>query len=300
MDPSLVGLRVLREVAERGSLTAAAAALGYTQSAVSRQIATLERAAGAKLLDRRPDGVRLTPAGRVLLRHAVVALDELGAAGRELQGQATDGGIARLGYLISAGGVLVPRSLAALRRRNPDIEVTTREGTTPSLIRALRARTIDLALLSSRVPYRPPDEDDPPLLVEPLAEAKLLLAVPADSSLGKRKTIHIDELADQRWIASASRRDEPLLGVWPGMAGRPRIVHSARDWLTKLSLVAAGCGVTTVAALLAPVIPEGVRLLEVNGGPDERRRLTLAQLPEPASQPVNELAATLHQEADQL
>ncbi len=297
MEPSLVGLRVLREVAERGSLTAAAAPLGYTQSAVSRQIATLEKAAGAQLFERRPGGVRLTPEGRTLLRHAVVALDELDAAARELQGRAAEGGAASLGYFISAGAVLVPRSVAALRRKNPDIEVTTREGTTPSLVRALRARTIDLALLSARIPYRPPDDLDPPLQLEALAEAKLLLAVPADDGLGKRKTVHIDELADQRWIASTSRADEPLLGVWPGMAGRPRLVHSARDWLSKLNLVATGCGVTTVPALLAPSIPEGVRLIGVEGGPDERRRLILARLPEPAALPVTELAAILRQEA---
>jgi len=227
----------------------------------------------------------------------VVALDELGAAERELQGRAVEGGVARLGYFMSAGAVLVPRSLAALRRRSPDIKVTTREGATPSLVRALRAHTIDLALLSSRIPYRPPDDLDPPLQLEALAEAQLLLAVPADGRLGKRKTMHVDELADQRWIASASRSDEPLLGVWPGMAGRPRLVHSARDWLSKLNLVAAGCGVTTVPALLAAIIPEGVRLIEVQGGPDERRRLVLARLPEPASLPSTELAATLRHEA---
>ena len=63
-DVSLVALRVFREVAERGTFTSAATALGYTQSAVSRQIASLERAAGASLLERRREGVRLTAAGR--------------------------------------------------------------------------------------------------------------------------------------------------------------------------------------------------------------------------------------------
>ena len=76
-DVSLVALRVFQEVAERGTLTAAAAALGYTQSAVSRQIVTLERAAGAPLLERRRDGVRLTAAGRVVLRRAVVVLEQI-------------------------------------------------------------------------------------------------------------------------------------------------------------------------------------------------------------------------------
>jgi DNA-binding transcriptional LysR family regulator len=72
-DASLTALRVFREVADRGTLTAAAAALGYTQSAVSRQIASLERAAGAPLLERRHDGVRLTAAGRIVVRRAASA-----------------------------------------------------------------------------------------------------------------------------------------------------------------------------------------------------------------------------------
>src|SRR5882757_7243435 len=76
---SLTALRVFREVAERGTLTAAAAALGYTQSAVSRQIASLERAAGTPLLERRHDGVRLTPAGQVVVRRAATVIDEVDA-----------------------------------------------------------------------------------------------------------------------------------------------------------------------------------------------------------------------------
>ena len=253
---------------------------------------------GKELLERRPDGVRLTEAGRALLRHAVVAVDSIDAAERELQGvHPTEVEMARLGHFMSAGGVLVPRTLAALRRRHPDIEVSTREGSTPSLVRALRAAAIDLALLSSRVPYRPPDDIDPPLEVEVISEAKLMLAVPADSSFGNRRTINIKELTDLRWVASTSRGNEPLLGVWPGLAGRPVVAHTARDWLAKLNLVAAGCGVTTVPALLSPAVPEGVRLLEVRGGPDERRRLVIARLPDTPTQAVKELISALHQEA---
>src|SRR5260370_1284760 len=85
-EVSLVALRVFREVAERGTLTSAAAALGYTQSAVSRQVASLERAAGAPLLERRHDGVRPTTAAHVVLRHAATVLDQIDAAARALAG----------------------------------------------------------------------------------------------------------------------------------------------------------------------------------------------------------------------
>lgn len=85
-DVSLTALRVLRAVSEQGTFTAAAASLGYTQSAVSRQIASIERAAGTELLERRRGGVRLTPAGRIVMTRATVVLDEIDATARELSG----------------------------------------------------------------------------------------------------------------------------------------------------------------------------------------------------------------------
>ncbi|GAB3933441.1 hypothetical protein GCM10027614_04340 [Micromonospora vulcania] len=122
-DASLTALRVFREVAERGTLTAAAAALGYTQSAVSRQIASLERAAGTPLLERRHDGVRLTPAGRIVVRRAASVVDQVDATARELAGLPDEHGTVRLGWFASAGAALVPRALATLRRTHPAITV---------------------------------------------------------------------------------------------------------------------------------------------------------------------------------
>ena len=138
----------------------------------------------------------------------------------------------------SSGALVVPRALAVLRRSRPELSAVTREGTTPALVRALRAGTLDLALLSSRSPYRPPDTASPALEVDVLAETSLLLAVPEASPLGD--PVRVEDLVDQSWIASPPSRSEPLLGVWPGLAGRPRVVHTARDWLTELSLVATG------------------------------------------------------------
>jgi DNA-binding transcriptional LysR family regulator len=283
MEPTLTALRVLRAVAEVGSFTAAATSLGYSQSAISRQIASLERTAGAPMFDRRPDGVTLTAAGLVMLRHTAVALDEIDAAARELSGLTSQTALVRLGAYISAGAALVPDALVSLRRSHPDIEVTTREGTTPSLIRAVRAGTLDLAIVSSRPPHRPPDEQAPPLDVVTLREDELLLAVPAAGRLGGRTTAHIDELTGLQWIATPSTPAEPLLGVWPGLPGRPRVLHSARDWTTKLRLVAAGLGATTVPAMLAATVPPGVHVLRVTGGIAEVRRVLIVRLPKPST-----------------
>ncbi|WP_309318757.1 LysR family transcriptional regulator [Streptomyces salinarius] len=296
-DVTLVGLRVLREVADRGTFTAAAHSLGYTQSAVSRQVAALEQATGARLFDRFPGGVRPTGAGRALVRHAVAALDALEAADRELRGVQDPASLVRLGYFPAAGAVLVADALTALRREGSRVRVTTREGSTPALVRALRSGTLDLALLTSRPPHRSPDTDAPPLHVEPLLETRLALAVPADSRFADRGTADVEDIAAQPWIAGPGGAGDPLLGVWPGLPGRPRIAHTARDWLTKLHLVASGAGITTATPALLPVVPPGVRFVEVTGVAEEVRRISLVSLPDRGTAPPAALVNALRARA---
>src|SRR5438045_782004 len=106
-------MRVLREVAERGSFSAAAEALQYTQSAVSQQVAALEKEAGARLVERGPRGIRLTDAGAVVVRHAEAVLDRLARAEAELEAIAgLRGGRVRLASFASAGATLVPAAVA--------------------------------------------------------------------------------------------------------------------------------------------------------------------------------------------
>jgi DNA-binding transcriptional LysR family regulator len=290
-DASLTALRVFREVAERGTLTAAATALGYTQSAVSRQVAALERAAGSPLLERRHDGVRLTPAGHIVVRRAATVIDQIDATARELAGLPDEHGTVRLGWFASVGAWLVPRALAELGRTHPAITVLTREGSTPALVRALRAGTVDVALLASAPPFRPPDTGTPALHLRTLTERSLRIAVPATHPLARGEFIDVADLHGQRWIAGTGQ--DLVMGVWPGLDERPDIAHTARDWLAKLHLVAAGCGITTVPAALALATPPGVRVLPVRGGPQEQRRMMLARLPGPPTEPVTRLTAAL-------
>ena len=273
-DLTLAGLRVLREVAERGSFTAAAAPLGYTQSAISRRVAALEQAAGAPLFARTPRGVRLTPAGAMLLRHANDVLDRVDAARRELEGApAGPAGRLRVGAFPVAVAALVPRALATLHAAQPRLALSLHEGTSPVQLRRLRAGSIDVAVVAAT-----PGEalEAPGLELEPVVDDVLHVAVAHDHPLADRGVVDVDALAGEAWIQSG----EALLGVWPALRNRkPTIAMTARDWTAKLGLVAAGLGVTVVPGLARPALPPGVVLVRVRGGPPTLRTVLLATRP---------------------
>ena len=118
-------MRVLREVAQRGSFSAAAEALSFTQSAVSQQIAALEREAGTTLVERSVRGIRLTDAGRALVRHTEAILGRLAEAEAELEAIAgLRGGRLRMASFESAGATLMPLAIATFRGRHPAVELS--------------------------------------------------------------------------------------------------------------------------------------------------------------------------------
>jgi DNA-binding transcriptional LysR family regulator len=289
-DFSPTGLRVLREVAQTGSFTAAANALGYTQSAVSRQVAALEAVAGRALFDRGRHGVTLTAAGTRLLPRAIRILDELDAAVREAGGAELAGGPVRLGAFATAVAGIVPRALASLPR---ELRVTLREGTTPALTRALRAGTLDLAVLAQAPPFRPPDGESPALELTTLTERDLVVAVPAGHPLAGERAVGAEQLEGQVWVASRSDAGDSLLGAWPGLAERPDVRYVVRDWLGKLQIVVAGLAITTMAPVALDVLPDGLAVVAVRGEPRETRRVVLARRPEPTDGPTARVADAL-------
>jgi DNA-binding transcriptional LysR family regulator len=280
MDYSFADLRMLRTVAARGSFTAAAAELGYTQSAISKRVAALERTTGHSLVIRERKGVRLTSAGEVLLGHAATALEAMEDAERELDAAATSRTRpVRLGAFASAAAGVVPGALRSLARDRPDIVVALREGTSAVLTRGLRAGNLDIALLAGVPPHAPPDDREPTLETEILAEGPLRIAIGASHRLAGRSRVHVAELTDERWVAARSEGQERLLGVWPGSAGRLNAPFVVRDWLTKLRLVASGAAITTIPDVLIPALPPEVQPVDVDGGDTERRRLLLVRMP---------------------
>jgi DNA-binding transcriptional LysR family regulator len=293
LQPS--GLRVLLAVAERGSFTAAAAALGYTQSAVSRQVAALEAAAGQRLFERHRAGVHLTAAGSRLLPRARHIVEQLEAALADAR--ATPTGRVRLGAFPIAAASIVPEALVRLQAEHPELIVTLRESTTPALVRSVRAGTIDLAIVAQSPPYRPLDTESPGLDVSRLAARDLVVAVGPGHPLVRRRAVEVDELAGQTWVASVSDGGDSLLGVWPGLAERADVRYVVRDWLTKLRLVASGLAITTVGSSLADLLPPGVRTVTVRGEPRETRRLSLVRLPGPVEPGVAAVIRVLQQHA---
>lgn len=293
-------MRVLRAVAEHGSFTGAALALGYTQSAVSRQVAALERAAGCSLFDRRAHGAQLTPAGARLLRRASAALDELDRGERELHGTSERPERIRFGSFESGGATLLPEALVAMRERRPDVEVITREGSTPTLVRALRASSLDLVLIAARPPYPPPDGQEPPLRLDVLLEGELVVAVPARGELGLDGTVSEAELQSARWISSTQSAGDDGMGVWPTLPRRPPVVHQARGWLSKLRLVAAGEGVAMLPPGMSGIVPPGVRIVRVLGSRPVERRALLARRPGDGSTVLDDLVTCLQEVAEHL
>src|SRR3982074_1096036 len=141
-------MKVLREVAERGSFSAAAEALGYTQPAVSQQISAREREAGTRLLRRGSRGVTLTDAGRALVEHSEGILARIAAAEAELEAIAgLRGGRLRLASFPTAGATLVPLAIAEFSRLHPGVELSLIEAEPEDALPHLKAGELDIALV---------------------------------------------------------------------------------------------------------------------------------------------------------
>jgi DNA-binding transcriptional LysR family regulator len=242
-------LRMFREVAWSGSFTAAAERLGFTQSAVSRQISALEHEVGAALFDRLPRGVRLTAQGQSLLAHADAVLDRLDLARRDLQAlDDLTAGRLTVGAFSTAEVALVPRALAAFTAAHPHVAVDLVEGTSPGQLERVRNGGTDVAVVSSTAGSA---LDNDHVDLHHLLDEPILLALPRDHRLAGRRRLRLAELADERWIAGSTDPEKTLISTGLHIGFRPHICYVAKEWTAKLGLVAAGLGITMVPALAA-------------------------------------------------
>lgn len=259
---TLTGLRVMLEVAQRGSFTAAAEALGYTQSAVSRQIIATEAAVGAPLFERQARGVRPTQSGEALVRHARQVLAHVEAAEQEIAGlRDRIAGRLAVGAYPTAAAALVPRAIARLQRAHPGVTVSLWEAGSPAQLRRLRAGRIEMAVVA--IGEGLPDYDFTGLRVEVVRTGRGMgVAVSTDHPLASREQVHVADLAQEAWIVGAGGEGEPQFGAWPTLED-PRVAYEARGWQTRLGLVAAGLGVSVLPGLAADTVPNGVKWLRV-------------------------------------
>ncbi|MGW0484991.1 LysR family transcriptional regulator [Nonomuraea sp. NPDC003214] len=252
-------LRLFDEVARGGSFTAAAELLGQTQSAVSRRVAALERAAGGPLFERLPRGVRLTPAGAALHRHATAVLDRLDRAREELAAiHGGSGGTLRVGAFATANAELVPATLSRFADRRPGVELRLVEALSPRLTERLQAGALDLAVISDYPAGLPGDGGG---RVVHLRDDRLLVCLPHGHRLAGEDAVDLRELAGERWIEAAPRGQPTLLAAACAAAGfTPRGGLRVAEWSGKFGCVAAGLGVTLVPELAARAVPAGLVL----------------------------------------
>src|SRR5579862_4426836 len=243
-------LRILIEVASCGSFSAAADSLSYTQSAVSQQIAALEAETGVTLIERLPRGVRLTPAGEVLLEYAEGIIARLHAAEAEMAAIAgLRGGQLRMASFPTAGAALMPLAIAIFRGRHPEVGLTLAEGEPEEIGPRLSAGEFDLALLFE---FEGTSESLGPELARlPLFEDPMFLALPADHPLARRPTLRLEDLRAEAWIqtSASSPCARHVVRSCHAAGFDPVVSFESDDYQTVAGLVAAGVGVALIPKL---------------------------------------------------
>jgi DNA-binding transcriptional LysR family regulator len=269
-------LKVLREVAYRGSLSAAAEALSYSQSAVSQQIATLEAETGMALLERHPRGVSLTAAGQALVGHAeeiLAGLEAAEAALAEIAG--LRGGRLRMASFPTAGATLMPLAIATFRALYPDVELTLAEGEPEEIAPRLHAGELDLALLFEFAGETPLEEE---MTRVELLEDPLYLALPREHRLAARRRIRLEDLAQDAWVQTS--RSSPcarhVVRSCHAAGFEPNVSFESDDYQTVQGLVAAGVGVALIPELALSVVREDIVIRALSPAPPVRQVIAAA------------------------
>ncbi|MFH8739044.1 MULTISPECIES: LysR family transcriptional regulator [unclassified Streptomyces] len=293
-------LLLLAEVAERGSLTAAAEALSMTTSAASQQMSLFEREAGQPLIERLPRGVRTTAAGAALAERGRTIRRELQAGEADLEAFGhLDRGVVTLGSFPTASASLLPLALTRFRRAHPQVRTVVRAGVLAQLREMLHTGEVELSLLWD---YDWNRVDDDQLILTPLLEDPTVLVVPTSSPLVASEHVRLSELADQEWIIRAE--NHPVADVLRRacrQAGfEPRIAYASHDYQEAQAMVAAGLGLALAPRLALTNRRSDVRLLSLSHDQSSDvvspvRRILLARPAQRAATPAAQaMARVLH------
>ena len=280
-------LMVLCEVARHGSFSAAAAALDYTQPAVSRQIATLEAEVGAMLVRRVPQGAVLTDAGRLLVERGEAVLAQLDAAEAELRALAgLEGGRLRLASFASAAASIVPLAIARFRRRYPAVELSIAMLDPVDALPRLRAGELDIAL--SHDPMGQPGagggsgagNGSGGIEYVHLFDDPMYVALPVEHPLADGSELNLGCFATEPWMLATTQTcpDSRLfLRACHDAGFEPTIAFQNDDYPAILGFVAAGVGVALIPDMVARGVRDDVVVRSLDPAPPARP--ILAALP---------------------
>jgi DNA-binding transcriptional LysR family regulator len=255
-------MQVLRAVVTSGSVTAAAAHLGYTPSAVSQQVAALEKEAGIALLERVGRGVQPTAAGRLLVGHAAIIsqhVAETETALADLRAGRT--GRLTIHYFASVGPTLLAPAIARLRSEHPGVTVDPKLTEPEDALLAVEQGNGDLALLVRR----PDDGDRPWIRLVRLLDDPYRAVLPVGHPLAARQVVDLADLAGEPWVGGEPPGPclEPIVDACAAAGFTPNFVAKSEDYATAQGFVAAGLGVTLVPRLGLGAGHPGVAVREV-------------------------------------
>jgi DNA-binding transcriptional LysR family regulator len=277
-------LKVLCEVARSGSFSGAATVLGYTQPAISRQIATLEAETGTLLVRRVPQGVVLTDAGRLLVDRGAAILARLHDVELELQALAgLEGGTLRIASFASAAASIVPIAIARFRERYPEVELAIVMADPIDSLPRLRAGELDMAI--SHDPNGADFAEDGCLVVSGgdgpgdvelvhLFDDPMYVAMPAGHPLADEFPLELSDFAGEPWMLATTSHcpDSRLFLRACHEAGfEPRIAFQNDDYPAILGFVAAGVGVALIPDMVARGVRDDVIVRELASGAPVRQ-----------------------------
>ncbi|MFJ8111517.1 LysR family transcriptional regulator [Streptomyces sp. NPDC096132] len=256
---NLERLRTLDALARHGSVSAAATGLHITTSAVSQQLAKLEREVGQRLLAKHGRGVRLTDAGRLLADHASRILSQVELAQSDLEAQRGQvAGELRLSAFPTAARGLFPVALAELRKAHPGLRLRSCELEPENGVAGVVRGDLDLAVVLDW--YNKPMPVPDGLVKAPILDDPADVAMPAGHPLAGRDEVDLGEFAEDEWITWGEGEfcHEWLMFTLRSRGVEPIVGHRAAETHTQLGLVAAGLGVCIAPLLGRHPVPEGV------------------------------------------
>ncbi len=258
----LHSIRIVRAIAETGTITGAARALGYSQPAISQHLQRAEARLSLPLVTRVGRSIRLTEAGQVLARHALTITSALDAASGDLADLAgLRTGTVRLAAFPTASSTIVPRLFASMAVSHPAVQISYVETEPPEAVALLREGSIDLAVTFSYLNDRadPHRESANGLGVETLFTEEMVVVIPANHPLAEQPVIDVAQLVRERWIAGCPRCRGHLMAVCEVAGFEPVITFETDNASAVLNIVANGLGVAMLPrlALATTAMPSG-------------------------------------------